>query len=1242
MNFPQRMVKSLRCVGCLLLAFTCIQVALAGSASAAPYLTTGNASVQATVTNADGLVVWFTASGKNLSYTANNSQSFLSVKIGSDIWTNNSGASGGRLLPNATSNVKIGDTIVTTWANIDGVNIIQRVWPVQFSTGGQIVISFNVANPKGGGQQTVQAQYLLDTEPDGNDGAKILTRWGYCGNWAHFPFDDPMPWFYANFAHDLPNAPSYDPGTSGVGVIDDTPLGHVMGLIVPGDKVIIGSWPVMALQAWWNQTTTPTGTFGNDGAMVFSWSAVGVPAGKTVELGRTSYGTGLFYLCPGQLMALTFYPDPLVLSNIPPPQHYVPNPFPVETYIVNSSSTDAATGVNVTLSVGPYLTIDTPTTNINAAHTVETQTLPYSLSPSQAGASCGGVGVVDWLVNADLYKNCTGDTVTSLAISVTATDPPPPIFKNACVPTLTLPSVSLDTVAPYVSAIDTVGTSESVWTHDWLCSDLGLQSITFAYTGTDSTKFRVKYSRQVVPCDKVDSVIITVTQLDSTVGGCFDFTITDCAGNKSSVTLCFRAHPVAQHPDVTPPVFTLLSLIDTTNSQACSAKCDSLRVEDDAQYDSGLDSAGVTLVTATNMSFNQPTVAKGQSAATFEVCVDDSMKNGSITIRAQDVAKNFRDTTITYCTTPDTWPPGLNIISHGSYSWLIHATEDSAWDRGLDSLVVLQNYRNVSFSPDITINPTYFRGDSVAWDTVRVIDTSHSSGFCVYATDIAGHKTSQQCISDTTVPDTWAPNIYVTPDPLTDQSKPSVMDVRVNDTHFWGPDTAHDKIGWDTGIDSVWFTAVSGNITVPSLSISGQCTKNDITFTISVKDTNSLATTACVTINALDCAHNFHDTTWCYDVTPDNFPPQVTVTALSRTQFHVHVTDSLPTDRGVDSVWLSPKGINFKQFPIECVNGVPSWDTTLDVATKGYSAVTTFSTDDIWGVQSNQPTTLAAHTSSVEIHSWVQNAHMRLGNLFDSIPAAGKIVSVPVIFNKATSLDTISRDRKNIKQYQFTMTTTGDVNLITFSGVSQTNTLSPAATWTVTSTPNGANTYIITGTSSGLPIQVQPGNDTLLWLNFNAVSDPSTHEIIVGLTPDTTGSTIIYNNNQMETLNGTNAVATLPAPYGALSGTTIVVAGTCAPHTAVDTTPQVTSIDPAHPNPFTQQVTLSYTVGTESIVSLVIYDAVGREVSRLVTQTQKPGYYQTTFNATGLPPGTYFARLESNGTVQTRPMVLTN
>jgi hypothetical protein len=516
----------------------------------------------------------------------------------------------------------------------------------------------------------------------------------------------------------------------------------------------------------------------------------------------------------------------------------------------------------------------------------------------------------------------------------------------------------------------------------------------------------------------------------------------------------------------------------------------------------------------------------------------------------------------------------------------------------------------------------------VALVNVTVNDTSISSGFCVYATDIPHNVTSQQCVFDTTPPDTYPPNIFVWPDAATNQFKPSVMDVKVNDVHYLGP-------------DSVWFTNVSSNIN-PLIPISGHCTLNDITFKISVNDTNSQLAQACVTINALDCAHNFHDTTWCYDVTPDVNPPHITVTALSRTQFHVHVTDSMIEDRGIDSVFLSPTGINFAPFPTQVLNGAPTWDTTVNVGTMGNSAVTTITADDIWGVQSKQPTVLASHTSSVEIHSWVQNAHMRLGNLFDSIPAGGKVVSVPVIFDKTTALDTISRDRKNIKQYQFTMQLSQDVSLIPFSGVNQTNTLSPAATWTVTSTPNGVNSYVITGTSSGAPLQVVPGNDTLLWLNFNAVSDPSTHELVVGLAPDTTASTITYNNNQSEVLNGTNAVATLPAPYGNLSGTTIVVAGTCAPHTAVDTIPLKTSIDPAHPNPFTQQVTLSYTVATESIVSLVIYDAVGREVSRLVTQTQKPGYYQTTFNAVGLPPGTYFARLESAGTVQTRPMVLTN
>lgn len=67
-----------------------------------------------------------------------------------------------------------------------------------------------------------------------------------------------------------------------------------------------------------------------------------------------------------------------------------------------------------------------------------------------------------------------------------------------------------------------------------------------------------------------------------------------------------------------------------------------------------------------------------------------------------------------------------------------------------------------------------------------------------------------------------------------------------------------------------------------------------------------------------------------------------------------------------------------------------------------------------------------------------------------------------------------------------------------------------------------------------------------------------------------------------------------------------------------------------YPNPFNPTTTIEYQLpGVEArfIVSLKVYDIIGREVIALVNEQQEPGYYQKTFNASNLASGMYIYQL---------------
>jgi aminopeptidase N len=83
-----------------------------------------------------------------------------------------------------------------------------------------------------------------------------------------------------------------------------------------------------------------------------------------------------------------------------------------------------------------------------------------------------------------------------------------------------------------------------------------------------------------------------------------------------------------------------------------------------------------------------------------------------------------------------------------------------------------------------------------------------------------------------------------------------------------------------------------------------------------------------------------------------------------------------------------------------------------------------------------------------------------------------------------------------------------------------------------------------------------------------------------------------------------------------------------------------------YPNPFNPDTRISYEIPNAGVVTLKVYDLLGREVAALVREELPPGRYSTQWNATGFSSGVYFYRLQvkptyaTGGFVQTKRMVL--
>lgn len=77
-----------------------------------------------------------------------------------------------------------------------------------------------------------------------------------------------------------------------------------------------------------------------------------------------------------------------------------------------------------------------------------------------------------------------------------------------------------------------------------------------------------------------------------------------------------------------------------------------------------------------------------------------------------------------------------------------------------------------------------------------------------------------------------------------------------------------------------------------------------------------------------------------------------------------------------------------------------------------------------------------------------------------------------------------------------------------------------------------------------------------------------------------------------------------------------------------------------YPNPFNPSTIISYSVYRSAVVTITLYDALGREIKTLLRDFKMPGNYKFTFDADGLASGVYFYKLQAGSFIETKKMVL--
>jgi hypothetical protein len=87
--------------------------------------------------------------------------------------------------------------------------------------------------------------------------------------------------------------------------------------------------------------------------------------------------------------------------------------------------------------------------------------------------------------------------------------------------------------------------------------------------------------------------------------------------------------------------------------------------------------------------------------------------------------------------------------------------------------------------------------------------------------------------------------------------------------------------------------------------------------------------------------------------------------------------------------------------------------------------------------------------------------------------------------------------------------------------------------------------------------------------------------------------------------------------------------------------PSAIQLGQNHPNPFTGQTLVPFSLPTLTSIKLAVYDVMGREVASVAEGEFAAGEHELGFRANDLPAGTYILKLTAGAETVTRTMILT-
>jgi hypothetical protein len=164
-------------------------------------------------------------------------------------------------------------------------------------------------------------------------------------------------------------------------------------------------------------------------------------------------------------------------------------------------------------------------------------------------------------------------------------------------------------------------------------------------------------------------------------------------------------------------------------------------------------------------------------------------------------------------------------------------------------------------------------------------------------------------------------------------------------------------------------------------------------------------------------------------------------------------------------------------------------------------------------------------------------------------------------------------------------------------------------------------------------------NDKGAWMNYNTLN--YTYDINGNATH---GEYLVWNNGAWApamtdiTMYYNNGKSRLTIPQASVVD--IQYTSSIAALTAEKSMVKQFSLSQNYPNPFNPTTTISYFLPRDTRVKLAIYDVLGTEVKVLENQDKTAGNYHVEFDASGMPTGVYFYRLEAGEFTAVKKLLL--